>query len=58
MSCIDCELIQKLNTRGKKLAYYRFSNANVLIGACDKHFNQMFGKSENQTVYRVDNNEG
>jgi hypothetical protein len=41
MSCNDCEDVQKLNKEGKCLAFLRIGNANVLIGACDKHFNEL-----------------
>lgn len=39
MTCIECEKIQEDNRNGKNLAYIRIGKANVLIGACDEHFN-------------------
>ena len=47
MSCVECSKIQELNKQGQSEAYMRVGAANVLIGACDKHFNelrQMMGK--------------
>ncbi len=41
MSCEECDKIQELNKEDKECAYIRIGNGNVLIGACDKHFNEM-----------------
>jgi hypothetical protein len=41
MSCKACGKIQQANKRDDKRAYIRIGNAIVLIGACDKHFNQL-----------------
>lgn len=41
MSCQDCERIQQENKQGKNCAFLRVGNGNVLVGACDKHFNQL-----------------
>lgn len=41
MSCEECDRIQELNKKGKDLAYLRINSSNVLIGACDKHFNML-----------------
>ena len=63
MSCKACEEIQELNKRGDKCAYLRVGNANVLIGACDKHFNMLreqigLHPQIDATVHRVINTEG
>lgn len=54
MSCEDCEKRQKENVKGKNLAYLRVGNANVLIGACDKHFNELRQQMglDNGVVYK------
>jgi len=36
--------MQKDNLDGFNKAYMRVSNGNVLIGACDKHFNEIRAK--------------
>lgn len=41
MSCHDCYRIQDENTRGMNMAYIRVDRSNVLIGACDLHFNML-----------------
>ena len=41
MTCNECERIQKENLEGKNLAYLRIGKSNVLIGACDQHFNEL-----------------
>jgi len=38
MSCKECSKVQKENREGKNLAYLRVNYADVLIGACNKHF--------------------
>lgn len=61
MSCEECEEIQKNNKQNKDMAYLRIGNSNVLIGACDKHFNELrielgyeYGHNHNEGyVYRV-----
>ena len=55
MSCEDCERVQEENKSGNDCAYLRVGNSNLLIGACDKHFNELKKKLgyENDTVYRV-----
>jgi len=39
MVCEDCNEIQRLNALGKKCAFLRIGIGDVLIGACDLHFN-------------------
>jgi hypothetical protein len=39
MTCKECEEIENQNMQGKNKAYLRVGNANVLICACDYHFN-------------------
>ena len=41
MSCANCERIQEQNRQGCNTAYIRIGAANVLIGACDYHFNML-----------------
>jgi len=41
MSCKECDEIQELNKKDEKLAYLRVGTGDVLIGACDKHFNEL-----------------
>lgn len=41
MVCNKCKEIQAQNLKGKSCAYLRVGNANVLIGACDEHFNKL-----------------
>jgi len=41
MSCKDCDKIQEENLKGKNIGYIRVGNADVLVGACDKHFNEL-----------------
>lgn len=58
MSCKDCDKIQEENKQGRNRAYIRIEAANVLIGACDKHFNILrrnMGQviAEDTTVYRL-----
>lgn len=57
MSCSDCSKIQKLNKAGKARAYMRIGSGSVLIGACDKHFNELrtaMGVTRaDSTVYRT-----
>lgn len=63
MSCEKCYEIQEANRHGDKIAFLRIDNANVIIGACDLHFNmlrQQLGQAyitENSVVYRMVNKE-
>ena len=41
MSCEDCESMQEMNMKGINTAYIRIGNSNIMIGACDKHFNKL-----------------
>lgn len=41
MGCEDCDRIQEENLKEKNIAYIRIGAANVQIGACDKHFNEL-----------------
>lgn len=41
MSCEFCDKIQEENAKGHQLGFLRVGAANVLIGACDKHFNEL-----------------
>lgn len=41
MSCSKCEEIQEANQRGELLGFLRVGRANVLIGACNEHFNDI-----------------
>ncbi len=41
MSCQKCKEIEKQNMQGKNLAFIRVGNANVLVCACDYHFNHL-----------------
>jgi len=57
MSCKECDKIQELNKKDEKLAYLRIGIGNVLIGACDKHFNEIrkkIGIKTSQGIARVD----
>ena len=50
ISCNDCNKIQKDNLKGINCAYYRVGNGNVLIGACDKHFNMLRQSPDREVV--------
>lgn len=39
MTCKDCRATQAENRQGRNMAYLAVIGSNVLIGACDKHFN-------------------
>lgn len=41
MSCKDCETIQEMNLEVKGVAYLRIDTSNVVVGACDYHFNTL-----------------
>jgi len=41
MSCEECDKIQELNKKDEKLAYLRIGTGDILIGACDKHFDEL-----------------
>lgn len=41
MSCEDCDKIQRENKEGHNVAYLRVGTGNVVIGACDFHFNEL-----------------
>jgi len=52
MGCEVCDAIFEKNMQRKDMAFTRVGNGTVLIGACDKHFNQLVGRSESSIVYR------
>ncbi|MCK5604123.1 hypothetical protein KAR91_19705 [Candidatus Pacearchaeota archaeon] len=58
MSCEACTQIQTENRDGNKMVFIRIGNGNVMVGACDRHFNelrQMMGIDVNldESVYRM-----
>lgn len=41
MSCEDCKKIKEQNLKGENRAYLQVGTGNVLVCACDRHFNQL-----------------
>jgi hypothetical protein len=41
MSCPRCDDVQHLQKQGRQCIYLRIGNAEVLIGACFEHFQEL-----------------
>jgi hypothetical protein len=58
MSCEECNKVQIENRKGINLAFIRVGAADVLVSACDKHFNELrdkIGIKHKTDVFRVKN---
>ncbi len=61
MNCKDCEKAQKEYRQGKAGTYLRIDHANILVLACEKHFDMVtqtiYEELQKSTVKRPDMNE-
>jgi hypothetical protein len=53
MTCDKCEEVQAQNAKGRNCAFIGVGKANVLIGACDEHFNELRHAPKDAMVARV-----